>query len=129
MRPGTALLDVVASESGPLFELAPELGIDTDVARRVISEFIRGQLRQAGFERTVLALSGGIDSAVVAFLIAEAIGAERLLCVSMPYATSSPDSLADALLVTKQLGAASVTIPITAMVDGYFGARGDAAEN
>jgi len=123
LRPGTALLDVVASESGPLFELASELEIDTDVARRVIAEFIRGQLRQAGFERAVLGLSGGIDSAVVAFLIAEAIGAEQLLCVSMPYATSSPESLADALLVTRQLGSASSTIPITAMVDAYFGGR------
>jgi NAD+ synthase len=127
MRPGTALLDVVASESGPLFELAPELEIDTDVARRVIAEFIRGQLRQAGFERAVLGLSGGIDSAVVASLIAESIGAERLLCVSMPYATSSPESLADALDVTGQLGAVSVMIPITAMVDAYFGGHGDEA--
>ena len=39
------------------FELPPELAIDTDIARRVIAEFIRGQLRQAGFERAVLGLS------------------------------------------------------------------------
>lgn len=39
-----------------LFELPVELAIDTDVARRVIDEFIRGQLRQAGFERTVVGL-------------------------------------------------------------------------
>ncbi|HVA88179.1 MAG TPA: NAD(+) synthase [Candidatus Saccharimonadales bacterium] len=121
MRSGRALLDVVASESGPLFELAPELEIDSDVARRVIAEFIRGQLRQAGFERALLGLSGGIDSAVVAFLIAEAISAERLLCVLLPYATSSPESIADATEVVGQLGCASVTIPITPMVDAYFG--------
>jgi NAD+ synthase len=58
----------------------------------VIAEFIRGQLRQAGFERAVLGLSGGIDSALVAYLVAEAIGAERLLCVMLPYRTSSPAS-------------------------------------
>ena len=57
------------------FELPAELAIDTDVARRVIAEFIRGQLEQAGFERAVLGLSGGIDSALVAYLVAEAIGA------------------------------------------------------
>ena len=51
---------------------------------------------QAGFERAVLGLSGGIDSALVAYLVAEAIGAERLLCVLMPYRTSSPASRADA---------------------------------
>ena len=80
----------------PPFELPAELAIDTDVARRVIAEFIRGQLRQAGFERAVLGLSGGIDSALVAYLVAEAIGAERLLCVLMPYRTSSAASRADA---------------------------------
>src|SRR5262249_10883576 len=57
----------------PLFELPPELAIDTDIARTVIGEFIRGQLRQAGFDRLVLGLSGGIDSALVAYLSAEAI--------------------------------------------------------
>src|SRR5207342_899453 len=67
------------------FELPTELAIDTDVARRVIGEFIRGQLRQAGFERALVGLSGGIDSALVAYLVTEAIGADRLLCVLMPY--------------------------------------------
>ena len=46
--------------AAPPFELPTELAIDTDVARRIIGEFIRGQLRQAGFERLVLGLSGGI---------------------------------------------------------------------
>ena len=54
----------------------------------MIAEFIRGQLRQAGFERAVLGLSGGIDSALVAFLVAEAIGADRLQAVLLPYRTS-----------------------------------------
>lgn len=44
--------------TGAAFELPAELAIDTDIARRVIGEFIRGQLRQAGFERAVLGLSG-----------------------------------------------------------------------
>ena len=88
------------------FELPEELAIDTDVARRVIAEFIRGQLRQAGFERAVLGLSGGIDSALVAYLVAEAIGAERLLCVLLPYRTSSPASRADAEAVVRRLGCA-----------------------
>src|SRR6478672_5897188 len=105
----------------PLFELPPELAIDTDVARTVIGEFIRGQLRQAGFERAVLGLSGGIDSALVACLVAEAIGAERLLAVLMPYRTSSPASRADAETVRTQLGCATELVEISAMVDGYFG--------
>ena len=103
------------------FELPEELAIDTDVARRVIAEFIRGQLEQAGFERAVLGLSGGIDSALVAHLVAEAIGPERLLAVMLPYRTSSPASRADAESVVEALGCASDVVDITAMVDGYFG--------
>ncbi len=116
-----------AAAAAPLFELPAELAIDTTVARRVIAEFIRGQLRQAGFERAVLGLSGGIDSSLVAYLTAEAIGPERLLCVLMPYRTSSPASRADAEEVVRRLGCRSTVVDITPMVDGYFGrpAEGD----
>jgi NAD+ synthase len=103
------------------FELPAELAIDTDVARRVMAEFIRGQLRQAGFERALVGLSGGIDSALVAYLVTEAIGADKLLCVLMPYRTSSPASRGDAEEVVRRLGCASELIDISPMVDGYFG--------
>ncbi len=113
-----------ADPAEPMFELPPELAIDTGVARKVIAEFIRGQLRQAGFERAILGLSGGIDSALVAFLVAEAIGAERLLCVMMPYRTSSPESRGDAETVVAALGCTADLVDISAMVDGYFGTDG-----
>ena len=109
-----------------LFELPAELAIDTSVARRVIAQFIQGQLRQAGFERLVLGLSGGIDSALVAFLSAEAIGAKRLFCVLMPYRTSSEASLVDARSVVDALGCASEVVEISPMVDAYFAADPDA---
>src|SRR4051795_13411357 len=108
----------------PLFVLPDELAIDTDVARHVIAAFIRGQLGQAGFERAVLGLSGGIDSALVAYLVAEAIGPERLLCLMLPYRTSSEASLVDARAVVAALGCASEVVPISGMVDGYFGVDG-----
>jgi NAD+ synthase len=108
------------------FDLPAELAIDTDVARRVIVGVIRGQLRQAGFERCVLGLSGGIDSGLVAYLVAEAIGADRLLCVLMPYRTSSPASRSDAETIVAALGCPSELVEITAMVDGYFGRDGEA---
>ena len=107
-----------------LFVLPEELAIDTRVAQRLIADFIRGQLRQAGFERAVLGLSGGIDSALVAYLTADAIGPERLHCVLMPYRTSSPESLEDAGEVVRRLGCSSEIVEITPMVDGYFGADG-----
>jgi NAD+ synthase len=110
-----------------LYELPAELMIDTTVARRVIREFIRGQLRQAGFERTVVGLSGGIDSAVVAFLVAEAIGPDRLLSVLMPYRTSSPASRSDAETVVAQLGCESELVDISPMVDAFFANDPDAS--
>ncbi len=111
----------------PAFELPTELAIDTDVARRIIGEFIRAQLDQAGFERLVLGLSGGIDSALVAYLAAEAIGADRLLSVLMPYRTSSPASRTDAEDVVTRLGCASELVDISPMVDGFYGSDGDAS--
>ena len=111
----------------PLFDLPPDLAIDTTVARRVIGEFIRSQLEQAGFERAVLGLSGGIDSGLVAYLVAEAIGPERLLCVLMPYRTSSPASRGDAEEVVRRLGTTSEVVEITPLVDAMYEAEPDAA--
>ncbi len=118
--------DPVGENGRPLFELPPELAIDTDVARRVIGGFIRGQLAQAGFERCVLALSGGIDSALVAYLVSEAIGPDRLLAVLMPYRTSSAASVEDGRAIVEDLGCPSELLEITPLVDAYFGRDGSA---
>ena len=118
---------VPAADGSDLFELPDELAIDTNVARQVIGPFIRGQLRQAGFEKAVLGLSGGIDSALVAYLVAEAIGAERLLCVLMPYRSSSDASRTDAEDVVRRLGAPSELVDISPMVDAFFASDPDAA--
>jgi NAD+ synthase len=115
----------VSGAGAALFELPEELAIDTGVARRVITAFIRAQLAQAGFERALVGLSGGIDSALVAFLVAEAIGADRLLCVLMPYRASSPASRSDAEEVVRRLGCPSELVDITPIVDGYFGQDGN----
>lgn len=112
------------ADAAPLFELPPELAIDTDVARKAIAAFIGGQLRQAGFGKAVLGLSGGIDSALVAYLVAEAVGADKLLCVMLPYRTSAPASQGDAEAVIADLGCAGELVEITGMVDAYFGRDG-----
>jgi NAD+ synthase len=119
---------VTATSAATGFQLPPELAIDTAAARRIIGEFIRAQLGQAGFDKVLLGLSGGIDSALVAYLAAEAIGAEHVLAVLMPYRTSSPESRADAEDVVRRLGCASELVDISAIVDGYFEAgRQDAS--
>ncbi|HET9726103.1 MAG TPA: nitrilase-related carbon-nitrogen hydrolase, partial [Gemmatimonadales bacterium] len=70
------------------------LAIDPELTRRWLVEFIRDEVqRRRGFERVVIGLSGGVDSSLVAYLAAEALGAPNVLGVRMPYRTSSPESL------------------------------------
>lgn len=102
------------------YELPEELLIDGPVARRLIVEFIRSHMRLTGFGRAVLSLSGGIDSALVAYLVADAVGAANLLCVLQPYRTSSPASRADAEAIVEDLGCPSRIVDITPMVDGFY---------
>ena len=97
-------------------EAAPLPAIDAQQAVDVITSFIRAQLTQAGFERVVVGLSGGVDSATVAFLGARALGADNVLAVRMPYRTSSPESETDALRVVEALGCATERVEITPMV-------------
>ena len=96
---------------------APLPAIEPAQAVRVITGFIQGQLEQTGFRRVVVGLSGGVDSATVAFLVARAIGADNLLAVRMPYRTSSDASEADALRVVDALGCRTERVEITPMVD------------
>jgi len=122
-----AMRTVTGSDGQPLFELPDELTIDPEAVRARIVRWIREQLAGAGMERVVLGLSGGVDSALVAQLVVEAIGAGRLLCLRLPYRTSSPASAADAALVVQRLGCASEMVDISPMVDAYFAATGPGA--
>ena len=97
--------------------MAPLPEIDAEQVIGLIVAFIRSQLEQTGFERLVVGLSGGVDSATVAHLASRAIGADNLLALRMPYRTSSPDSETDALRVVEALGCRSERIDITPMVE------------
>ena len=83
-------------------------------------EFLRESFKKAGFSKAVLGLSGGIDSALVAYLLRDALGKENVLAIMMPYKSSNPDSLNHAKLVVEDLGINSKTIEITEMIDAYF---------
>jgi NAD+ synthase len=97
------------------------MGFVTDAAGATakISEWLRTQLREANRSEYVLGLSGGIDSALAAYLAVEAAGKNALLCVLLPYHTSSPDSLADAHLVIKTLGVRHRVVEIGPMADDF----------
>jgi NAD+ synthase len=100
-----------------LDESAPLPAVDAALAVGIIVDFIRRQLDQAGFSRLVVGLSGGVDSATVAFLAGRAIGSDNLLAVRMPYATSSEASETDALRVVTALGCRTERVDISPMVD------------
>ena len=97
-----------------------DLTIHTDLARGILTGFIRSEITRTGLTRGVLGLSGGIDSAVSCYLAAEALGPENVLAVRMPYRTSSPDSLEHAQQVIDATGVRSLTIDITPMVEPMF---------
>jgi NAD+ synthase len=94
-----------------------DLNINTDVARMILTGFIKSEVRRVGYSRAVINLSGGLDSALSCALAAEALGAENVLALRLPYRTSSPDSLEHAQLVIDQFKVQSKTIEITDMVD------------
>ena len=96
------------------------LKLEVPVVRKILVEFLRDETTRAGFEKGVVGLSGGVDSAVTAYLATEALGRENVIAVLMPYSTSSPESAADAELVIKALGIHGETVPISGMVDAYL---------
>jgi NAD+ synthase len=96
------------------------LEINAALAHKMIVEFIRTEVTRFGFSRGVVGLSGGVDSSLVAFLAVEALGAQDVLGVIMPYRTSNPASRADAELVAKKLGIETRVVEITPMVEPYL---------
>ncbi len=102
------------------------LAIDGPLTEQWLVQFIRDELSQRRFGKAIVGLSGGVDSAVTAYLAARAIGAENVIGVRMPYRTSSRDSLDHAQLVVDALGIQALTVDISPAVDGYFTSDPDA---
>jgi NAD+ synthetase len=101
------------------------LDIDPELTRRWLVAFLKDEVqRRRGFSKAILGLSGGVDSSLVAYLATEALGAENVTAVRMPYRTSSPESLEHAQQVIDALGIESRTVDISAGVDGLVEAIG-----
>jgi NAD+ synthase len=105
--------------------LPPLPAIEPSQAIEVIVGFIRSQMAQTGFTRLVVGLSGGVDSATVAFLAARAIDPDNLLAVRMPYRASSDASETDALRVVQALGCRTERVDITPMVEPMLALMSD----
>jgi NAD+ synthase len=96
------------------------LAINTDLAHRILVDFIRSEVTRVGMSQAVIGLSGGVDSSVVAYLTAEALGAENVLGLRMPYKTSSQEGLDHAQMVLDALGVRHEMVDITPMVEPVF---------
>lgn len=96
------------------------LDLNLDMVEKILVDFLREEVHKVGFSRVVLGLSGGIDSAIVAYLAAKAFGPENVLGIMMPYKTSSKESIEHAKMVIDDLGIDSKLIEITPMVEPYF---------
>ncbi len=97
-----------------------DLSLNTAIVRKILVEFLHDETTRAGFTRAVIGLSGGVDSAVVAFLAAEALGPANVRAVLLPYRTSSPESRQHAQEAAAVAGIPTETVDISPMVDAYM---------
>jgi NAD+ synthase len=107
-------MSAVPPVSSPVWAIAP-----ADALERC-RVFLREQLAASGRGGLVVGLSGGIDSAVAAALAVDALGADKVTGIMMPYATSSAESLTDAQAVAKGLGLATEKVDITPMASAFL---------
>lgn len=112
---GGPLSDVDGSPADPAL-----LEIDAELVERTLVEFIRDEVqRRRGFQRVVVGVSGGVDSAVSLFLACKALGPENVYGFRLPYRTSSQESVEHATLALEATGAHARTMEISDPIDRY----------
>lgn len=110
----------VVPEIGML-ERSDSLSIDPVLLTKWLSAFLVDEVKNhRGFDKGIVAISGGVDSALTAYLAVEALGAENVIGLNLPYSASSAESAEHARLVADELGIDLRTLDITNAVDGYF---------
>ena len=122
---------VTASTAVPVVAADAHVGpapleIDTEMVERWLVRFLRDEMARRNFQKAVIGISGGVDSAVSAALAVRALGAANVIGVRMPYRTSSKESLEHGQLVIDALGIEGRTLDISPAVDGYLANEPDA---
>lgn len=97
-----------------------ELKIDAAGVERKLINFIRGQVKQAGFSRVVIGLSGGVDSGLTLHLCCRALGKDKVTALILPYKTTPKETINHAKLAARQYGVKTKLIDISAQIDLYF---------
>jgi NAD+ synthase/NAD+ synthase (glutamine-hydrolysing) len=126
---------VICDLSAPPIAPAADVAAESEVWRALVLG-TRDYARKCGFKDALLGLSGGIDSALTAAIAAEAFGPDHVLGVLMPSPFSSRGSIDDALALTRNLGIASLTLPIepamqameSTLADAFAGSPRDVTE-
>ena len=115
-----ALITAAGAPSGaaPPPSLAPELALEDEVYAALVLG-TRDYVEKNGFRHVVLGLSGGVDSALVAVIAVDALGAERVTCVTMPSQYSSAGTRGDAATLAASLGVELLELPIGPVMAAY----------
>lgn len=101
-----------------------DLSLNMVIVEKILVDFLRDEIQNAGFSKGVLGLSGGIDSTVAAFLASKALGPANVIGLILPYKTSSKESRADAEQVAGVLGIRTEVRDITGVVDAFISSAG-----
>ena len=103
--------------------------LNEEHAVEVLTIFIREEVRRTGLSKAIIGLSGGVDSALSTYLSVRALGAENVHVLLMPYRTSSPESIQDAMDVVDSLGISSEILDITPTAEAFFNSAESSSQN
>ncbi|MEM3569529.1 MAG: NAD+ synthase [Candidatus Jordarchaeales archaeon] len=96
-----------------------DLKLDFSLVKERIESFVRNVIDSAGADGAVMGLSGGVDSSTVAFLLAQAIGPERVLALMLPSSTTPSQDTEDAFAVARLLGIEVEVVNIQPVEDAF----------
>ncbi len=106
-----------------------KLELECEKVLPLLTQFIYDETSKIGLGRVVVGLSGGIDSALSTYLAVKALGPDNVIVILMPYKSSHPSSVSDAMLIVEDLGVKHYKFDITPQIDAYFGLFPDASAN